>query len=62
MRQIPEDILYDSRLVERHIVQGLITREDVDKRLEKLAYATDLGEPIDLQKLGSKKSANDAEA
>lgn len=51
MRHIPEEILFDSRLVERHIAQGLVTREEVNKRLEKLADSSDLGELIDMDKL-----------
>lgn len=29
-KQLPDEVLYDARLVERHIRQGLITRQDVE--------------------------------
>ena len=36
MRELPEETLYDTRLIERHIKEGLISEEDVKKRLEAL--------------------------
>jgi len=52
MREIPEEILYDQRLIERHIEQGLITREDVEKRQANLPDVKDLGEALDTVALG----------
>ncbi len=48
MRHIPDEILYDSRLLERHIAAGHISRKDVEARLAKLADATDLGERVEI--------------
>ena len=42
MREIPNDILFEVRLIERHLAQNLLTREDVQKHLEKLPDSTDL--------------------
>ena len=53
MRQLSDDVLFDKRLVERHIRQGLITREQYEKHLEG---SPDLGEDlagIDLDALES---------
>ena len=36
MRELPEETLYDIRLIDRHIKEGLISEEDVKKRLEAL--------------------------
>ncbi|RZK91509.1 MAG: hypothetical protein EOO66_11820 [Methylobacterium sp.] len=40
-RQIPEDVLYDKRLIERHIKAGFFTSEEWEKRV---AGSADLGE------------------
>ena len=57
MREIPDDILYDQRLIARHITQGLITQKEVDERLKTLRDVADHGEAIDLSDLqGEKKS------
>jgi hypothetical protein len=53
MREIPEETLYDQRLIERHITQGLITREQVKARLKDLPDASELGEATDLEQLSS---------
>ena len=39
MRELPEDTLYDQRLIKRHIEEGLITEDDVKKYLENLEDA-----------------------
>ena len=57
MREIPEEILFDTRLIDRHIAQGLITRKDVDEYMKKLADSENLGEQVDLEKLVPKKDA-----
>lgn len=54
MRQIPDDVLYDSRLVERHIAQGLVTREQVEKYIASLPDAAELAEVIDLDEFSRK--------
>jgi hypothetical protein len=43
-KQLPDEVLYDARLVERHIRQGLITRQDVEKHR---GAAEDLTEQAD---------------
>lgn len=55
MREIPEEILFDTRLIDRHIAQGLITRKDVDEYMKKLADSETLSEKIDLDNLVPKK-------
>jgi len=47
--QLPDTILYDKRLIARHIARGLITREDVVKRLKETEDLTDQADimPID---------------
>ena len=47
--QLPETILYDKRLIARHIARGLITREDVEKRLKDTEDLTDQADitPLD---------------
>ena len=47
--RLPDTVLYDKRLIARHIAKGLITREDVEKRLketEDLTYQADIT-PLD---------------
>lgn len=51
MRQLPEDILFDSRLVERHIRQGLTTREGYDAWLAKQPDVADRAEFINVESL-----------
>ena len=52
-QQIPDEILYDSRLVDRHIARGLLTREQVDKRRAALADVADQAEILDLDQLAA---------
>jgi len=51
MSDIPDEILYDVRLVERHIRKGLITREEVEKRLEAMKDMKDDADSIALESL-----------
>ena len=51
MREINDDTLYDTRLIARHITQGLITQKDVDDRLKNAEDKADFGEVIDLDGL-----------
>lgn len=41
MRKLPEEILFDSRLVDRHIRQGLTTRKDYHQWLAKQPDVSD---------------------
>lgn len=52
-QQLPDEILYDSRLVDRHIARGLLTREQVDKRRAELVDMADQGEVLDLDQLAA---------
>ena len=47
--KLPDTILYDKRLIARHIARGLITREDVEKRLKETEDLTDQADitPLD---------------
>lgn len=53
MRKLPEEILFDSRLVERHIRQGLTTRKDYDAWLAKKPDVSDRAEAVDVVASGS---------
>lgn len=48
MRKLPEEILFDSRLVERHIRQGLTTRKDYEEWLAKKPDVSDRAEAVDV--------------
>ena len=51
MRELPEETLYDTRLISRHIAEGLISEEDVKKRLEALEDCETNMDVIDIQEL-----------
>ena len=51
MRELPEEVLYDKRLIQRHIEQGLVSQDEVDKRLTGLGDLESQGEVIDLDEL-----------
>ena len=51
-QQIPEDILFDVRLIERHIQRGLLTREAVDKRRAQCPDLTEHADNVDVDQLG----------
>ncbi len=51
MRDIPPGVLFDKRLVDRHLKQGLISQEQLDKHLAGISDSTELGEAIDLDVL-----------
>lgn len=46
MRKLPEEILFDSRLVERHIRQGLTTRQDYEDWLARRPDVAGQGESL----------------
>lgn len=48
MREIPEEVLFDTRLIERYIASGELTRKEVDERLAKIPDASDLGEQLEV--------------
>lgn len=57
MRELPEETLYDIRLIERHIKEGLISEEDVKKRLEALDDGETNMDVIDIQELTEPKAS-----
>ena len=57
MRELPEETLYDIRLIDRHIKEGLISEEDVKKRLEALDDGETNMDVIDIQELAEPKAS-----
>ena len=51
MTEIPNESLFDVRLIERHTRQGLITRQDYEKYLSELPDRETEADPIDLEEL-----------
>ncbi len=47
-RQVPEEVLYDERLIARHIKAGLITRADVDKHRAAAADLTEQAASLEI--------------
>jgi hypothetical protein len=62
MPQLPEEILYDVRLIERHIRRGVVTREEVDARMQKLQDKADEGDAMDLEQLRDQMTNERAKA
>jgi hypothetical protein len=63
MAKLPEEILFDVRLIERHIRQGLTTRAEYEAYIKKLADAADQRDVIDMDVLANGRApeaANDA--
>ena len=50
-RDLPAETLYDVRLIERHINEGLITEEDVKKHLEAVDDTAENADVIDMDVL-----------
>jgi len=51
MRELPEETLYDIRLIDRHIKEGLITEEDVQKYMSQLSDAEEESDFLDVETL-----------
>ena len=49
MTTLPDELLFDIRLVERHISKGLTTREAYEQYLEKLGDSQELGEHMKVE-------------
>ena len=61
--QLPETVLFDKRLIARHIAKGLITREDVEKRLKETEDLADQADATSLDVLmGIVEAAGDSSA
>lgn len=50
-QQLPDEILYDVRLLERHIQRGILTREQVEKRRAANADTAEQADVLDLDQL-----------
>ncbi len=59
MIQLPDEILYDVRLVERHIRKGLITRKDAEACLKALEDQTEQAEHLSFASLINPTAAGD---
>jgi hypothetical protein len=53
MPKLPEEVLFDVRLVERHIRAGLVTRKEYEEHLKKLEDMTEQGDVLNLEELGN---------
>jgi hypothetical protein len=51
MRELPEETLYDIRLIDRHIKEGLITEEDVQKHMSQLSDVEEESDLLDVDSL-----------
>ncbi len=49
MPNLPDEILFDVRLIERHVRQGLLTRQEVEKRIKELKDVGSDGEALSLE-------------
>jgi hypothetical protein len=54
-QHIPDEILYDVRLLERHIQRGVLTREQVDKRRQESPDMTEQADILDLEQLATSR-------
>ncbi len=63
MTEIPEEMLYDVRLIDRHIRKGLLTRKDVEKHAKEAADMEAQGDYLSLEALlpGAGAEASDAD-
>lgn len=48
---ISKDYLYDVRLLERHVAQGRITREQLDKHLAQIPDLAEQADAVDFGRL-----------
>ena len=53
MPKIPDEILYDVRLLRRHIEKGLLSPEDIERRRQAAQDMTEQAESIDVDALQS---------
>ena len=60
-RDLPAETLYDVRLIERHIKEGLITEEDVAKHMGAVDDAAENADVIDMDALlGGEQDSDNA--
>ncbi len=60
MAELPKEILFDTRLVERHIRQGLTTRQDYEKYVSQLEDQESEADVIDLDTLATMRGGTPA--
>ena len=53
MRELPEETLYDIRLIDRHIKEGLISEDDVKSRLGGLDDVEENMETFNVEELAA---------
>ena len=51
-QQFTDEVLYDVRLIKRHVARGLLTPDDVKKRREASVDLTDQCEKLDVDQSG----------
>jgi hypothetical protein len=51
-QQFKDEVLYDIRLLDRHVQRGLLTRDDIAKRREASPDLTDQCEKLDVDQMG----------
>lgn len=56
MAQMPDEIMYDVRLIERHIRKGILTRAQVEAKVAELADSTEQADVIDVNTLRNPQS------
>ena len=61
-RELTDETLYDVRLIERHIKEGLITEDDVKKHLEGVTDAEENADVIDMDVIFGADSDSGASA
>jgi hypothetical protein len=59
--KLPEETLFDVRLVERHIRQGLTTRADYEAHLKKLADVEEQRDVIDMDVLAGHRGHSEGQ-
>jgi hypothetical protein len=58
MRGMSDETLYDKRLIERHIRQGLISRDDADKHADKTEDLAARADSIDIDAMIEEMSSS----
>ena len=61
-RELTDETLYDVRLIERHIKEGLITEDDVKKHLDGVTDAEENADVIDMDVIFGSESDSGASA
>ena len=61
-RELTDETLYDVRLIERHIKEGLITEDDVKKHLEGVTDAEENADVIDMDVIFGSENDSGASA